>query len=103
MVLKSYEMYIFSCSAHKGHFKLTFCLLKSVSYCKTVISNSFLYEEIIDFYCFLWTQNIRHLFFLHKMINHEIIQMSQICAAFDQNIALRERLRDLNVPGQACF
>ena len=82
-------MYIFSCSAHEGHFKLTFCLLKSVSYCKTVISNGFLYEEIIDFYYFLWTQNIWHLFFLHKMINHEIIQMSQICAAFDQNIALR--------------
>ena len=67
---------------------MTFCLLKSVSYCKTVISNGFLYEEIIDFYCFLWTQNIWHLFFLHQMISHEIIQMSQICAAFDQNIAL---------------
>ena len=82
-------MCIFSCSAHKGHFKLTFCLLKCVSYFKTVIFNGFLYEEIIYFFVFLRAQNIRHLLFIHKMINHEIIQMSPICAAFDKNIALR--------------
>ena len=29
------------------------------------------------------------------MINHEIIQMFQICAAFDQNIALKSMLQNM--------